>query len=50
MLMANRKMIKFVQIGNTVFTSRDVSPGVAEVSYVHRLSLYRRYFSGIERP
>ena len=29
-LMANRKMIKFVQIGNTVFTLRDVSPGVAE--------------------
>jgi len=28
--MAKRGMIKFVQIGNTVFSLRDVSPGVAE--------------------
>lgn len=28
--MAKRGMIKFVQIGNTVFSLRDISPGVAE--------------------
>ena len=28
--MAQKKMIKFIQIGNTVFSLRDISPGVAE--------------------